>query len=306
MMVSHAVSGTSVESTIKSYARTKDGRGAYNALLTNHAGDTKYRAIAKSKTNFLTNVKWNGKSYPLENHVSHHRSAVDKLKECADHINNPVPDASQRVEYLLDSITSQDSALQAAIGNIRADSSGLRKDFEKASSHLIEVDPYRRATKIPRTDARASVSSVTFAGRGQTGVDLRWHDKAEFKALSDEQKDELRQWQSTKAGKQSMKRDKQQQQATKKQSGGEKTPSENWKKKFRKAIQTPKGLAHVMSVLGEEEKSASALQTVTINPVPAPSPSPSAQASSVSAQQFPALATKVQLNSILKKTNKTE
>ena len=129
MMVSHAVSGTSVESTIKSYARTKDGRGAFNALLTNHAGDTKYRSIAKSKTNFLTNVKWNGKSYPLENHVSRHRSAVDKLKECADHIGNPVPDASQRVEYLLDSITSQDSALQAAIGNIRADSSGLRKDF---------------------------------------------------------------------------------------------------------------------------------------------------------------------------------
>ena len=163
MMVSKAVLGTSVESTIKSYARTKNGREAYLALLTNHAGDTKYRAIVKSKTNFLTNIKWNGRSFPLENHVSRHRNAVDKLIECAEHIGNPVPDPTQRVEYLLDSITSQDSSLQAAIGNIRADSAGLRKDFEKASSHMLEVDPYKKTTRINRVNV-ATISAVSFSG----------------------------------------------------------------------------------------------------------------------------------------------
>ena len=40
---------TSIESTVKSFDRTKDGRGAYLAIIANHAGDTKYRAIYKLK-----------------------------------------------------------------------------------------------------------------------------------------------------------------------------------------------------------------------------------------------------------------
>ena len=47
MMISKAVTGTTVESTIKSFVRAKDGRGAYRALLTNHAGEAKYRAMVK-------------------------------------------------------------------------------------------------------------------------------------------------------------------------------------------------------------------------------------------------------------------
>ena len=47
MKIKEAVQGTSVESTIKSFARAKDGRGAYFALITNRAGETKYSSIAK-------------------------------------------------------------------------------------------------------------------------------------------------------------------------------------------------------------------------------------------------------------------
>ena len=121
MMISTAVTGTSVESTIKSFSRRKDGRGAYLALISNHAGDAKYRTIVKTRMNLLQNIKWNGRSYPLEQHVSNHRSAVDDLNECAQHIQNAVPNSPQRVEYLLESISCQDSSLQAAMGNVRAD-----------------------------------------------------------------------------------------------------------------------------------------------------------------------------------------
>jgi hypothetical protein len=95
-MISKAVAGTSIESTIKSFSRQKDGRGAYKALVANHAGDKKYRAIVKARMNLLQNVKWNGRSYPLEQHVSNHRTAVDDLVDCALHINNSVPNMSHQ------------------------------------------------------------------------------------------------------------------------------------------------------------------------------------------------------------------
>ena len=40
MMISKAVAGTYVESTIKSYSRRKDGQAALLALISNHAGNT--------------------------------------------------------------------------------------------------------------------------------------------------------------------------------------------------------------------------------------------------------------------------
>ena len=126
-----------MESTIKSYSRRKDSRSAFLALVLNHAGDTKYRAIVKSRINLLQNIKWNGRNYPLEQHVSNHRTPIDNLCDYATHIGNAVPNTPHRVEFLIESITSQDNTLQAAMGNILANTNGLRSYFEVASSHLI-------------------------------------------------------------------------------------------------------------------------------------------------------------------------
>ena len=57
MKIEKASRGTSVESIVKTFARTKNGRGAYFALIENHAGDQKYRAILKKHQNLLQNVK---------------------------------------------------------------------------------------------------------------------------------------------------------------------------------------------------------------------------------------------------------
>ena len=61
-MIAKAVAGTSVESTIKSYSRRKDGLSAFLAIIVNHVGDTKYRAIVKYGSNLLQNIKWNGRN----------------------------------------------------------------------------------------------------------------------------------------------------------------------------------------------------------------------------------------------------
>ena len=177
--IEEAARGTSCESTIKAFSRRKDGRGAYLALIANHAGDVKYRAIAKKRQNLLQNIKWTGNSYPFESHVSNHRQAFDDLRDCSAHITTNVPSEPQRVEYLIDSIASKDNTLQAVIGLIRANTNNMRNDFETAASSMIEVDPYRRSTR--NATRNANVSAIDFsAGRGSTGVDLRFHPKISF------------------------------------------------------------------------------------------------------------------------------
>ena len=203
MKIEEAVRGTSVESTVKTFASKRDGRGAFLALIANHAGDTKYRSISKKRLNHLQNIKWNGRAYPLESHVSNHRQAVDDLRECSTHITVTVPNDSQRVEYLLD---SQDASLQAAIGIVRANTNNMRHNFELAAASLIEVDPYKRSQRGYNVSKNANIASIDFsAGRGQTGVDLRWHPKSEFNKLSQEKKDELMKWQRTADGKRTLK-----------------------------------------------------------------------------------------------------
>jgi hypothetical protein len=267
--------------------------------------------------NLLQNIKWNGRSYPLEQHVSNHRTAVDDLNECSAHIGNAVPDMKQRVEYLLESLSCQDSSLQAAMGNIRADTNNMRNNFEAASAHLIEVDPYRRSSRqIQRPNRTANVSGVSFAGRGDTGVDLRWHTRKEFSELTSEQKDELTAWQGTKEGKKAIKDEKSPKKKRKKDddaAGSNDNNNTSWKSKLKKKLKTQHGLSHVMSLLAEEEASNTALISgiqIQLPPPPASAPAtaptatPTATTSTAAvsalASAFPALSTKVKLNSILK------
>ena len=290
LKIEKASRGTSVESTVKAFSRRKDGRGAYLALIANHAGDTKYRAIHKKRMNLLQGIKWNGRSYPLESHVSNHRQAVDDLTECSNHITVAVPDPSQRVEYLIDSIACSDTALQAAIGLVRANTNNMRNDFEAAASTLIEVDPYRKSQRSGGGGRNATIAAIDFgAGRGSTGVDLRWHPKPEFKKLSDEQRDELVKWMRTSEGKKVLQKSKGTKFDNKRKSGGggngdrtqKSSEGGNWKKKFKKALNTPKGLAHIMSVMADEEKNNQALvfafQSTQTSLPPAPAPVQPAQ-----------------------------
>ena len=80
MMIEKAVRGTVCETTVKSFSRKKDGRGAFLALKANHSGDVKYRANYKKSMDLLQISKWTGRAYPLEGHVSNHRTAVDEPK----------------------------------------------------------------------------------------------------------------------------------------------------------------------------------------------------------------------------------
>lgn len=316
--IEEAARGTSCESTIKAFSRRKDGRGAFLALVANHAGEVKYRAIAKKRQNLLQNIKWTGSSYPLETHVSNHRQAFDDLRECSLHITTNVPTDPQRVEYLIDSITSKDNTLQATIGLVRANTNNMRNDFELAAGTLIEVDPFRRSTRS--SGRSANVSAIDFsAGRGSTGVDLRFYPHDKFIALPKDQQDELREWLHTKPGKKA----KNEYFKNKRKSGddsgdadedkenrGTKRKAENkknnWRNKMKKAMKTEKGIKTVMSILAAEEKTNKAFVAALSSSLPPePSPTPptkpsSAPTGSVSALASVLPATSIKLQSILK------
>ena len=53
MKIEEAARGTPVESTIKSFSCRKDGRGAFQALISNHAGEVKHHSISKKRLNLL-------------------------------------------------------------------------------------------------------------------------------------------------------------------------------------------------------------------------------------------------------------
>ena len=314
-----ACRGTSVESTVKTFSRTQNGRGAYLALIDHHAGESKYRTIMKKRMNLLQNIKWNGRNYSLEKHVSNHRQAVDDLNDCSTHITVTAPDSSQRVEYLIDSINCADSTLQATIGLIRTNVNNMREDFELAANALIEVDPYKRAQRQPVKNA-AQVSAIDFAsGRGDTGVDLRWHTPKEFKELNQDQRNELVNWQKTPDGKSRLKKSREENRDSKRKGSNDSAQSNanvNKKRKIwlKNYVKKPSGLKHVMSVLAKEETTnaalISSLTTSVTLPPPAttPIPTPPPQASNIASLnvKFPASATKIKMNSILKHSKYTD
>ncbi len=308
LKIEEAARGTKVESTIKSFARRKDGRGAYLALVANHAGTTKYRAISKKRMNFLQNIKWNGRSYPLESHVSNHRVAYDDLRDCANHITVPVPNGEQRVEYLIDSINCPDSTLQAALGLIRANTNNIRENFEEAASSLIEVDPYKRSSRSSQNSSgrQANISAIDFSGGrgGDSGVDLRWHTPKEYAKLSSDAKDELNAWLRTGEGKKHRAEVKKKESSGKRKNDDSKGGNGNkgWKKKLRSKMQTEHGLASVMSVLKEQETTNQAFVAALAASAPptAPAAAPAPATATVSALTNVLPATSVKLASILK------
>ena len=200
--IEEATRGSNYSHTIKPFSRTKNGRGAWLAIITSHVGINQWEKIEKENSSWLLNASWNGKKYALESFCSQHRAKFQQLEEASQHLNFQLPNEHTRVGYLLNNIQNSDPALQAALASIRQDKDGLRNKFEDAVAILIPVDPFVQNKAHKRTTSYEISSVVTNNGRGsKSGVELRWHKPNEYKALTHEQKDELREWQNSNDGK---------------------------------------------------------------------------------------------------------
>ena len=98
-LLDQATRNTIYAPTIKPFARTKNGRAAWMAIVSSHAGDDKWDQIRKDKYNFLMNTKWNGQAYSLEKFIGLHRSSFIMLQEAAIHVPFQLPTEHSRVGY---------------------------------------------------------------------------------------------------------------------------------------------------------------------------------------------------------------
>ena len=210
-----ATRGTTFSSTLKPYQRSKDGRAAYLALISQHAGTDKWEKELKERESFMKSRVWKGNSnFSLEKFLEEHRRAYISMQQCSEHIPFQLPDEHTRVRYLMDAIQCNDAELQAALAAVRLDDSlptSMRNNFEAAATFLLPSDPVAKKRKSSGRgngeDFGANISSTTSTTSlkpntgSKTGVQLRYYKKGEYKDLSDEQKLELKEWRSSKDSK---------------------------------------------------------------------------------------------------------
>lgn len=202
---------TSYAASIKPMQRRKDGRAAWFALVSQYAGVDKWQAELLKQDDLIHTRKWKGQSnFSLEKFIGSHRFAYVSMCQCAQHVNFQLPNETTRVTFLLNGIECNDAPLQAAMALVRNDTgpTGMMNDFEATAAFILPHDPVakKRNETGKRGPAGANISDVTGDdsgdgettkkknGIGRTGVEFRFYDRAAYRALSDEQKDELREY----------------------------------------------------------------------------------------------------------------
>ena len=178
-IIDRAVAGHDVSATIAPFRRTHDGRGAYLAILTQHAGKSVWDRVVRDAMLVLQTRTWSGTtSVTLLQHTSMQRKAFIQLSEA----DNP--------------------KMLAGTAAIEQDELGKRVHFENTVTFLLPFDP------VVAKNAKAKGLGVNVSGTaadtpakgatvGKTGVELRWHEPQKFSKLTKEQKLELSEWNKT-------------------------------------------------------------------------------------------------------------
>lgn len=214
-----ATRSTSYAASIKPFSRQQNGRGAYLALIGQHAGKEKWNSVLTRMNTLVISQKWKGQgNYPLDKHNAKHRDAHKQMAAAAEHVEFQLPNGHTRVTRLMESIECGDPALQAALAQLRTDDdpAGPRYDFEKAAAVIGPADPVAKRLQAQKRPAAvagveaedgsepktAYIASLNIkSGKGpKTGVDLRWHTLKEHNKLSKAEKDELSAWRATEEG----------------------------------------------------------------------------------------------------------
>jgi hypothetical protein len=254
---------TAYAASIKPFQRTKNGRGAFQALTNQYAGQDKWEAELKKQDDLLHTREWKGQSnYTLERFVQQHRTAYVSMQSCAEYVEYQLPTEHTRVGYLLDGIQCNDAGLQAAMASIKLDTTpitGKRNDFELAATHLLPYDPVAKKRTGNHKRGAGDISDATGAdissfgakeGIGKTGVHLRYHKDDEYADLNREQMDELREWRLTPEGK------KQSNKRNKGSKGGHKKGGGDRKRQKREKVMAASVNKQVEKRLAELQKNA--------------------------------------------------
>ena len=200
-----ATRGTSYAASIKPCQKVKDGRGAWKALTSQYAGKEKWEAEIKRQEQLLRTRIWKGQSnFSLENFISQHRNAYVSIQASAEHVQYQLPNEHSRVGFLFEEIQCSDPGLQAVMGSIKTDNGpeGMRNNFEVTAAHLLPYDPVAKKRSSGQKRGSAQISPVMDPSPtttkkpsiGKTGVHLHYYKTGEYRNLTNEQKEKLKEW----------------------------------------------------------------------------------------------------------------
>ena len=93
--------GTTFEASINPFQSTGNGRGAYEALISQHAGKDKWIKILRDAKTYVNERKWDGTtSYLLQSHVEKCRECYVDIENASEHITEQIPNARTRLQSL--------------------------------------------------------------------------------------------------------------------------------------------------------------------------------------------------------------
>ena len=111
-----------------------------NTFVSKFSRKVVWEIIIKDAQDYLINKKWSGtNNQTLKVNIDRHQLAFVSLLEASDHVSHQLPNDCTRVGYLIDSTTSTDVNVVAALASIRMDDTGRREDFEEASIFLTHI-----------------------------------------------------------------------------------------------------------------------------------------------------------------------
>ena len=124
------------------------------------------------------------------------------MQASAEHVQYQLPNKHSRVGFLLEVIQCSDAGLQAAMASIKTENGpeGMRNNFEATAAHLLPYDPVAKKRSNGQKRGAAQISSVMDPtpnttkkpSIGKFGVDLRYYKTGEYRNLTNEQKEELK------------------------------------------------------------------------------------------------------------------
>lgn len=195
---------TSHASSVKPHVSKRDGRAAYLALTQHNMGNSKFEELVNAAEQMVLTRIWNGKNarYSLKQHICRHRDAYNDMVRASQNITYALPEGRTRVSRLLASLATTEPNIVSAKTQILSNAI-LMGSFEDAAELLLLVNPKR--SHEPRTGHRISAVNTgdrkrksgnrdKNCERGRSGVSLRYHKVHEYKKLSEEQKQELKEW----------------------------------------------------------------------------------------------------------------
>ena len=191
VLLSDAVTNSVHSTTLRPFAKRRDGREAFLAFVKQNLGSSKWEEeIEKAETTVMA-VQWNGRSsrVSLRKQITNHRIAHNMMIRDSQHIIYSPPDEATRVKRLIKSIVSNDMTVIAAITAIKADKLARRTDFDEASDFLVTIALHQKNLEIGSHNVSAFTTNT-----GRIGVELRYHKRDSFGRLNNEQKQELMSW----------------------------------------------------------------------------------------------------------------